>query len=481
MQTIVIAYDDGTHAITADNGYAGATIDNSSTEIRVTGTPEGYEVRLEFDVVVRDNNGMNRKPFVILEEVPGEDYLSCTVPDTILNACTRTHKLPTQVVLYDSENGIVTASKNILILNVAPSVDAFGAFVSAYVDKWTRAIIKIEQDSETGYIVVTDMEGNERTVQFDLSVLRLPATNIEGIIPVSNLPPSATGEVVEVDTESDRLALDAEDVQNGDVVYVAQSQLMYVVKDETALGTEAAWQVYRAKVSWGDVEGQISNQTDLRDAFAAVANVQPDWSEADATADDFIKNKPSLGTASALNAGTQPGNVPVLNADGQISPSQIPELAISRPLGTVSEKADLVNLSAGQTGDWAFVLEDDDPANNGMYILGGTYSVLADWKHVETSAQVFSVDGETGTVDLRSLGYTKVFFDGNDPYGLIEGDGESTEFEIYHGLGTIPLVDIYDAEGLRTTATIEATASTITVTFYSAPEEGEDFKVVIHA
>lgn len=397
MQTVTIAYDDDTHVISTTNGYAGATIDNNSTVVKVTGVPSGYAARLEFDVVVPDTNGMNRKPFVDL--VAGTECVQCTIPDTILGACSRTHRLPTQLVLYDDVNGVVTASKNTLILNVAYSVDAFGAFISAYADQWTKAIIKIEQDSETGYIVVTDMEGNEQEIQFDLSILRLPAANIDGIISVENLPPSATGEVITVATEADRLALTASTVQNGDVVKVTQSNLMYVVKDDTRLSSEDGWQVFRAKVSWGDIDGTLSGQQDLASALAAIA-VQADWTEADSSSMAYIAHKPTLGTASALNAGTSAGEVPVLNLDGKIPPACIPSLAISEFLGTVNTKADLTSLSTAQKGDYAIVTNDSSLTNNGMWICDGVYSVINDWVHVVTPALVTSVNSHQGDVVL---------------------------------------------------------------------------------
>ena len=90
------------------------------------------------------------------------------------------------------------------------------------------------------------------------------------------------------------------------------------------------------------------------------------------------------------------------------------------------------------------------------------------------------MDGETGAVDLRSLDYIKVYKTGNNPYGFITGDGTTTTFVISHSLGTIPLVELYEANGTLTHTTTVSTTSTVTLTFYSAPAVGEDFKVVIH-
>ncbi len=482
MQTISIVYDPDTHGISTSTGYAGATIDNSSTVINVSGIPEGYDARLEFAVVVADNNGVNRHPFIPLEESDGTGVTlwSCTVPDSILSACERTHRLPAQLVITDAESGVVTASKNWVTFNVAPSVNAFNSFVSAYSDRWTRAIISLSQDSETGNLTIIDMNGDEQEIGFSLSSLMLPAENIVGTIPMGNMPEGVKDGMVSVATEADRLNLTASSVQNGDTVFVIQSQLMYKVIDDTALGSENAFQVYRGQLSWGDIDGSIEDQTDLGTILASVENVQPDWTENDSTSDAFILHKPTLGTAAALNAGTQAGNLVPLNANGKLPDEVMPEIALSRSLGTVTEKADLTGL-VGQTGDWAVVTDDDNEANNGMYILSGQYTEILDWSQVKTPGAVFSVDGATGAVDLRALRYTRFFKSGNSPYATITGDGSTVDFVIMHNLGAVPVVELYDEEDTRTTATITSTTTQVSISFYSAPTASESYKVVIHA
>ena len=55
----------------------------------------------------------------------------------------------------------------------------------------------------------------------------------------------------------------------------------------------------------------------------AEANVQSDWSQTTTTADDFIKNKPTLGTAAAKDVGSANG-VAGLDASGKVPSSQLP-------------------------------------------------------------------------------------------------------------------------------------------------------------
>ncbi len=91
-------------------------------------------------------------------------------------------------------------------------------------------------------------------------------------------------------------------------------------------------------------------------ATGAEVNVQSDWSQSTTTADDYIKNKPTLGTAAAKNAGNAVGNVPlvgtslgttankivVTDSSGALKPS-------SYTVGAASAKAVDTSISSGST------------------------------------------------------------------------------------------------------------------------------------
>ena len=482
MQTITLSYDTSTHVLSTEGGYAGTTIDNLSTVINVEGPTSDYDARLDCKVLVKDESDLNRYPHIDLTWDDTNGCFTCTVPDTILQACKRNHRLPIQLVLTDPEEGTVTASKNIVVLDVAPAIDSFDSFTSAYADKWLKAIVSMVQDENTGSLIATLMDGSTVVIPFDIQISgKILASQIEGTISMENMPEGVKEQVTFVDTEADRLTLTTATVQAGDLVYVTQSNLMYVLVDETAISTEAGWQVFRAKVSWGDIDGTLVNQSDLYEVLEDCQNVQADWNETDSTDDSYILNKPTLGTAALLDAGTSAGNVPVLNADGKIPPLLMPELALARCMGTVDEKADLTSLTGAEIGDYAFVTDDPSASNNGMWILNGTYTELLDWVQAETPAQVISVDGQTGVVILSDLHYAKYYYDtqGGTPYATITGDGNVTTFSISHGLGTIPHVSVYDSDGLLTFPTITCTATTVTLDFYEAPSSSEIFKVVI--
>lgn len=61
--------------------------------------------------------------------------------------------------------------------------------------------------------------------------------------------------------------------------------------------------------------------------------------------------------------------------------------------------------------------------------------------------------------------------------GTITGDGATTVFSFNHGLNGVPVPTLIDGNGRVVSSTIETTATTLTVTFYSAPENGETYTI----
>ena len=83
---------------------------------------------------------------------------------------------------------------------------------------------------------------------------------------------------------------------------------------------------------------------------------------------------------------------------GKLSNSQVPDLAISNFLGSVSNESAMLTLS-GQAGDWALRTDTDV-----MYILTTTGgSTLTDWQSISyPTAPVQTVNGQTGNVVLAA-------------------------------------------------------------------------------
>lgn len=84
-------------------------------------------------------------------------------------------------------------------------------------------------------------------------------TKLDGVIDIKNLPASVMERLKVVENKAAMLALTAADIQNGDTVKTADDGFMYFVKDQSKLGTEAAFESYSvgaaASVPWTGVTG----------------------------------------------------------------------------------------------------------------------------------------------------------------------------------------------------------------------------------
>ena len=71
----------------------------------------------------------------------------------------------------------------------------------------------------------------------------------EGFIPTSEIPPEVFERMKVVENDAARFALTTDDVQNGDIVYVNDTQIMYFVYDDTHLDSEAGYKPFAAGVA----------------------------------------------------------------------------------------------------------------------------------------------------------------------------------------------------------------------------------------
>lgn len=108
------------------------------------------------------------------------------------------------------------------------------------------------------------------------------------------------------------------------------------------------------------------------------------------------------GTAAGYDIGTSNGTVPVLGADGKLSPTLLPSVAVTSTF-VVSSEAEMLALTA-QEGDVAvrtdvsksFILTTNAPTN------------VADWQELLTPTDlVQSVNGQTGSVTLTTSEITE--------------------------------------------------------------------------
>ena len=114
--------------------------------------------------------------------------------------------------------------------------------------------------------------------------------------------------------------------------------------------------------------GTDEKQLAFREAIGVPAQQQSDWSQSDASAPDFVKDKPPLGSAAAKDAGAASGEVPLLGAGGKLAAGAIPDEfakqsdvddefaalkgGVSAAFDTLAEIAAAIGLRLRQRGDY---------------------------------------------------------------------------------------------------------------------------------
>lgn len=94
---------------------------------------------------------------------------------------------------------------------------------------------------------------------------------VDGLIPVSQIPPVVIERLVKVADDTARFALTTETVQNGDTVQTIDNNKMYAVIDDTHLDSEQGYQVYVAGMAARAVGDQNGNTIDT--TYATIASV----------------------------------------------------------------------------------------------------------------------------------------------------------------------------------------------------------------
>ena len=94
---------------------------------------------------------------------------------------------------------------------------------------------------------------------------------VDGLIPVSQIPPVVIERLVKVADDTARFALTTATVQNGDTVQTIDNNKMYAVIDDTHLDSEQGYQVYVAGMAARAVGDQNGNTIDTM--YATIASV----------------------------------------------------------------------------------------------------------------------------------------------------------------------------------------------------------------
>ena len=98
-----------------------------------------------------------------------------------------------------------------------------------------------------------------------INVTALDGSKITGTIPLSAIPKGAQERLIVVADDTARLALTSSGAQNGDVVKVESTGIMYYVVDDSALGSEDAFSVFTAgaasSVDWSGITNKPTSFT----------------------------------------------------------------------------------------------------------------------------------------------------------------------------------------------------------------------------
>ena len=103
-----------------------------------------------------------------------------------------------------------------------------------------------------------------------------------------------------------------------------------------------------------------------------------------------------LKGASQFDVGTTAGKIPVIDSDGKLKSSIIPQIAITDTF-VVASQAAMLALSSAQVGDVAVRTD----LNKSFILKADGYSTLANWQELLTPTdKVQSVNGKTGAVTI---------------------------------------------------------------------------------
>lgn len=117
--------------------------------------------------------------------------------------------------------------------------------------------------------------GNAYTKAETDALLNGKADLVDGLIPVSQIPPVVIERLVKVADDTARFALTTETVQNGDTVQTIDNNKMYAVIDDTHLDSEQGYQVYVAGMAARAIADQNGNTIDT--TYATKATTKTAW------------------------------------------------------------------------------------------------------------------------------------------------------------------------------------------------------------
>ena len=312
------------------------------------------------------------------------------------------------------------------------------------------------QALKTGTLVV----GKSVDASNALRAEKVPATGIEGIIPLEKIPQGALDRLVQVENASARLSLTSAMVQNGDSVQELDTKKMFIVIDEDKLGTEDAEKAFveytagratfaqdashadfataaqdasyakdastafrATSAATADVANQVSweNVINKDSSYAPAPHTQDGstitkltgYHEADTAAD--VEGTDSLLVAigkiekkaddAAAAAGDHVQDASTIKmTDYAIASSYSPVTSSDNALGAIS-KVEKKALDASNTADWDSITNKPTTYDASIVMMGG-YTKAGEASDVEATD---SVRGAIGKVEKKVDDVTTAF------------------------------------------------------------------------
>lgn len=205
---------------------------------------------------------------------------------------------------------------------------------------------------------------------------KVKSTNIEGTIPLANLPQGALERMVVVADDVARFALTTAQVQQGDTVKVESSGLMYYVVDDTKLSTAAGYEDYKA-------------------GYAAKAAEADRAKEADKVTWAKVTDKPTSFTPSAHTQGSDTITSMTGYKKAATAAAVSSSDSLNTAIGKIEKKMDDITAQGGEPN----VLE-------GVKVNGSALTVGSD-KTVNIPAASQTVQGVTKVYNDLSTNGTK--------------------------------------------------------------------------
>lgn len=246
-----------------------------------------------------------------------------------------------------------------------------------------------------------DFDGSK---DITIPITSIDGTKITGIIPLSSIPKGAQERLVPVKDDTARLALTSDNAQNGDVVKVQSTGIMYYIVDDTKLGTatpEAAFEVFTAgaasSVDWTGVNNKPTFATVATSGKYSDLNGKPTIPSA-AAASDTPK---AAGTAAVGSSNTY------ARAD-HIHPAQT---SVSGNAGTATKLQ--ASRSIGLSGVTATAQDFDGSKNIIIPISAVPANIVTGLATVATSGKYSDLNGapdvpSAATKDPVVIGITSV-------------------------------------------------------------------------